>query len=282
MDNTSKLNLLDLINIENDYPELDDIRVDEVEFSLPEVVSVVGADGKTRDTRVVVTSKIPGDDSAPIPVFYWRRPLNDYLPVDLMLERDGVTSSQDVLWQLADNYNVVIPPEDLEHTAPVGDQLVIRVSTESFEWLGEVTAQLFDSVPLSGVLTVKELSGLVYPDHDLPNIGRGQVYTYDLDCTFFSYFLDILTPGIAFDDTSLAGLLNTVVDDYWKASDVPGPFNLRGSEVVFEGAPSELEWGNEHYQKVVCVRLGPLCTNLQGQLNLHYNPVEETVNANQA
>ena len=279
MDNTSKLNLLDLINENNDYPELDDIRIEEVEFSAPEVVSVVGTDGKTRTTKVVVSSRIPGDDSKPIPVYYWRRPLPDYLPSDTVLEKDGVTSAQDVLWQLADNYNIVIPPEDLESTVPNGDLLTLRIKPTALEWLGEVTVGLADSISLADVITVTELTGLRYPDHDDPAIGQAQTYSYDLDCTFFSYFLEVLAPGSAFDDTSLAASLNTVGNDIWVASDEACPFNLRGSTVTFEGSPKGLLWGNENYQNVVVVRLGPLCTNLQGQLNLHYNPVEEVPDA---
>ena len=95
MDNTSKLHLLDLINEKNDYPEFDDIRPDEVEFSAPEVVSVIGSDGKTRTTQVIVTTRIPGDDSKPIPVFYNRRPIQDYLPSDTILEKDNVATSHD-------------------------------------------------------------------------------------------------------------------------------------------------------------------------------------------
>lgn len=278
MDNTSKLHLLDLINEKNDYPEFDDIRPDEVEFSAPEVVSVIGSDGKTRTTKVIVTTRIPGDDSKPIPVFYNRRPIQDYLPSDTILEKDNVTTSHDVLWQLADNYNIVIPSEYLEQTTPTGDdRLLIKLKPESLEWMGDVTVTLQESVSLQDVLKVTELNGFNMPDHDNPDIGQGQVYTYDLDCTFFSYFLDVLAPGIAFDDTSLAASLNTVGDDVWVAQDEAGPFNLRGSTVVFEGNPSGLLWGNENYQKVVAVRLGPLCTNIQGQLNLHYNPIEEEV-----
>lgn len=278
MDNTSKLHLLDLINEKNDYPEFDDIRPDEVEFSAPEVVSVIGSDGKTRTTKVIVTTRIPGDDSKPIPVFYNRRPIQDYLPSDTILEKDNVATSHDVLWQLADNYNIVIPSEYLEQTTPTGDdRLLIKLKPESLEWMGEVTVTLQESVSLQDVLKVTELNGFNMPDHDNPDIGQGQVYTYDLDCTFFSYFLDVLAPGIAFDDTSLAASLNTVGDDVWVAQDEAGPFNLRGSTVVFEGNPSGLLWGNENYQKVVAVRLGPLCTNIQGQLNLHYNPIEEEV-----
>lgn len=279
MDNTSKLHLLDLINEKNDYPEFDDIRPDEVEFSAPEVVSVIGTDGKLRTTKVIVTTQIPGDDSKPIPVFYNRRPLPDYLPPDTILEKDGVSTSHDVLWQLADNYKIVIPPEFLEVTTPVGESLLLQLKPESLEWMGEVTVTLKESVSLIDVLKVTELNGFNMPDHDNPDIGQAQAYTYDLDCTFFSYFLDVLAPGIDFDDTSLAASLNTVGDDVWVAKDEACPFNLRGSSVVFEGNPSGLLWGNENYQNVVAVRLGPLCTNIQGQLNLHYNPIEEVPDA---
>lgn len=279
MDNTSKLHLLDLINEKNDYPEFDDIRPDEVEFSAPEVVSVIGSDGKTRTTQVIVTTRIPGDDSKPIPVFYNRRPIQDYLPPDTILEKDNVTTSHDVLWQLADNYNIVIPIEYLEQTSLQGESLTLRLKPESLEWIGEVTVTLKESVSLIDVLSKTELSGFNYPDHDDPAIGQAQAYTYDLDCTFFAYFLEVLAPGIDFDDTSLAASLNTVGNDLWVARDEACPFNLRGSTVVYEGTPDGLLWGNENYQKVVVVRLGPLCTNIQGQLNLHYYPVEEVPDA---
>lgn len=267
MDNTSKLNLLKLLNEENALPDADKVLPEEVEFSAPEVVSVNGC-----DTKIVATTLIRGDNSEPLDVFYHRRPLPEYLPEDLAFEHDDVVNnSHDVLGLIAEEYDVVLPASDIVPTTPEGDTLLIKAEDGSYEWRGEREATLFIPVSLKDVITVTKLDGLLYPDHQNPAVGQAQVYSFNIDCSFIGYFLDVLIPGIALDDSAMAVSLSSCATETWVASDTPCPYNLRGSEVVFEGTPAELDWGNEAYERVVGIRLGPLCTNIQGVLNLHYN-----------
>lgn len=267
MDNTSKLNLLRLLNEENELPNKEAVLSEEVEFSAPEVVSV-----GDYDTKVIATTKIDGDDSPDLPVFYHRRPLPEYLPEDLSFDHeDVVTNSHDVLGLIAEEHKVVLPPQDIIPTTPVGDTLLLKAEPDSYEWRGERLATLVHTVSLKDVILKTRLDGIFYPDHQNPAIGQAQVYSFNIDCSFIGYFLNVLIPGIAIDDTALAVSLSSCATDIWTASDTPCPFNLRGSEVVFEGSPSDLEWGNTAFEHVVSVRLGPLCTNIQGVLNLHYN-----------
>lgn len=103
----SKQNLLKLINKENAIsPEL---TFDDVDISLPEVVSVDG-----RDSKVTLTSKIRGDEGSQVDVTYHRRDLPDYVTGDLSFDAIGVVTTHDYIPALNDRFNLNLLPEDLE------------------------------------------------------------------------------------------------------------------------------------------------------------------------
>ncbi|EMS7630729.1 hypothetical protein WDI47_004566, partial [Salmonella enterica subsp. enterica serovar Bredeney] len=80
---TSKQNLLKLINEENKISP--PLTFDDVDIGLPEVVSVDG-----RDSEVVLTSKMRGDEGTQVIVDYHRRPLEDYLTGDVAFGDEDV------------------------------------------------------------------------------------------------------------------------------------------------------------------------------------------------
>lgn len=262
---TSKENLLKLINEECKIDPA--LTFDDVDISLPEVVSVDG-----RDSSVVLTSKIKDDEGSEVEVFYHRRPLDEYITGNNTFGDEDIATAHDILAALNDRFDLKILPEDLEDTPRSGNALTLTAEPLSHEWRGNAVIQLKPAVQLNTVLTNTQLDGLLYPDHqsDL-TVGQAYIYSRDIDCTHIKKFLSLLAVGIDVDDTALAEELNKAVPETWIASESAAPFNLHGATVVFDGDPKDLPGANTAFTHVVSVQLTDLCTNFRGALNLHFN-----------
>lgn len=155
---TSKQNLLKLINEENKISP--PLTFDDVDIGLPEVVSVDG-----RDSEVVLTSKMRGDEGTQVIVDYHRRPLEDYLKGDVVFGDEDVHTTHDLLAAINERFNLSILPEDIEDN-PIDGQTHTVVAVEtSHEWRSQAVIELKPATPLAEVITNTELSGLLYPDH---------------------------------------------------------------------------------------------------------------------
>ncbi|QVW55055.1 hypothetical protein pEaSNUABM29_00011 [Erwinia phage pEa_SNUABM_29] len=261
---TSKQNLLKLINEENKISP--PLTFDDVDIGLPEVVSVDG-----RDSEVVLTSKMRGDEGSQVTVDYHRRPLEDYLVGNNVFGDEDVHTTHDLLTAINERFELNILPEDLEDNPVEGQTHTVVAVSLSHEWRSEAVIELKHSTPLAEVVTNTELNGLLYPDHQDTQLGQAYIYSRDIDCSHISRFLSLLAVGIEVDDTALAVELNKVVPEVWVAQDTPAPYNLRGATVVFDGVPADLVGANTEFAKVVSVALTDKCTNFQGNLNLHFN-----------
>lgn len=261
---TSKENLLKLINDECKISPA--LTFDDVDISLPEVVSVDG-----RDSKVELTSKLKDDEGTVVEVWYHRRDLPDYLKNDLSFGDEDVVSTHDLLQAINERFKLNLLPEDIEDN-PVdkAEHLVVAVPT-SHEWRGDVLIKMIKALPLSDLIQTTDLSGLLYPDHQQTDYGQAALYSYPVDCSHISRFLNLLVTGVQVDDTALAVELNKVVSDVWVAKDEPADWNLRGATVVFDGETRNLVGANTKFAYVVSVQLTDLCTNFRGTLNLHYN-----------
>ncbi|MGL5397345.1 MAG: hypothetical protein ACRDBQ_19010 [Shewanella sp.] len=262
---TSKQNLLKLINAENRIePPLTDKDVD---IGLPEVVSVEG-----RDSCVVLTSKMRGDEGSQVAVCYHRRALSDYTDVDNVFGDEDIRTTHDLLVPINERFNLNLIPEDFEdHPVSLGNHTIIA-KADSHEWRKGAVIEVIKAIPLVDVITKTDLSGLVYPDHQNTAIGQAYVYSYPIDCTAVNYFLKLLAVDVDIDDNALSVVMNIVFHERWCAQDEPAPFNLRGAVVVFDGLTKDLIGANPEFENVVSLRLSDKCTNLQGILNLHFNP----------
>ncbi|ELH2353408.1 hypothetical protein RPY65_004403 [Salmonella enterica] len=261
---TSKQNLLKLINEENKISP--PLTFDDVDIGLPEVVSVDG-----RDSEVVLTSKMRGDEGTQVIVDYHRRPLEDYLKGDVAFGDEDVQTTHDLLAAINERFNLSILPEDIEDNPIEGQTHTVVAVETSHEWRSQAVIELKPATPLAEVITNTELSGLLYPDHQDIQLGQAYIYSRDIDCSHISRFLSLLAVGIEVDDTALAIELNKCVPEIWVAEDAPSPYNLRGATVVFDGVPADLPGANTAFAKVVSVQLTDKCTNFQGTLNLHFN-----------
>lgn len=261
---TSKENLLKLINDECKISPA--LTFDDVDISLPEVVSVDG-----RDSSVVLTSKLKDDEGSEVEVFYHRRPLPDYIKDDNTFGDEDIASAHDILAAINDRFDLNILPEDVEDTPRSGNAMTLTAEPLSHEWRGDVVIQLKPAVQLNTVITNTQLNGLRYPDHQDTSVGQAYIYSRDIDCSHISKFLSLLAVGIDVDDTALAEELSKVVPELWVSSDTAVPYNLHGATVVFDGVPADLPGANTAFERVVSIQLTDLCTNFQGALNLHFN-----------
>lgn len=259
----SKQNLLKLINKENGIsPEL---TFDDVDISLPEVVSVDG-----RDSKVTLTSKIRGDEGSQVDVTYHRRDLPDYVTGDLSFDTIGVVTTHDYIPALNERFDLNLLPEDLEDAPVAGDSHTVVAVPTSHEWRGSVTLQLIAAVPLASVVPLTELDGLVYPDHQMTALGQASVYSYDLDASALDSWIPALRAGTA-DMSAFAKALNTVVPEEWVNELNAVPYNLSQAVFQFYGTPANFPGTNPDYDNVLGLQLSPLCTNFQGTLLLHFN-----------
>lgn len=261
---TSKENLLKLINDECKISPA--LTFDDVDISLPEVVSVDG-----RDSSVVLTSKLKDDEGSEVEVFYHRRPLPDYIKGDNTFGDEDIASAHDILSAVNDRFGLNILPQDVEDTPRSGNAMTLTAEPLSHEWRGDVVIQLKPAVQLNTVVTSTQLDGLRYPDHQDTTIGQAYIYSRDIDCSHIKKFLSLLAVGIDVDDTALAEELNKVVPETWVSSDTAVPYNVHDAIVVFDGAPADLPGANTAFERVVSIQLTTLCTNFQGALNLHFN-----------
>lgn len=259
----SKQNLLKLINKENKISP--PLTFDDVDISLPEVVSVDG-----RDSKVTLTSKLKGDEGSQVEVMYHRRDLSDYIKDDLSFDAIGVDTTHDFIPALNDRFDLNLLPEDLED-APVagGTHTVVAVAT-SHEWRGSVTLTIIPAVPLATVIPLVDLDGLVYPDHQTTQYGQAALYSYDLDATKLASWIPALRAGTA-DMTAFAKALSTIVPELWVNELNAVPYNLQQASFQFYGSPANYPGTNPAYQSVLGLKLGALCTNFQGTLLLHFN-----------
>ncbi|QVW28658.1 putative virion structural protein [Erwinia phage pEa_SNUABM_8] len=259
----SKQNLLKLINKENAIAPA--LTFDDVDISLPEVVSVDG-----RDSKVTLTSKIKGDEGSQIDVTYHRRDLPDYVKDDLSFDAIGVVSTHDYIPALNDRFNLNLLPEDLEDAPVSGDSHTVVAVPTSHEWRGNVTLQIIQAVPLASVIPLNELDGLKYPDHQTIAVGQASTYSYDLDATRLASWIPQLRAGTA-DMTAFAKELSTVVPELWVNDLNAAPYNLQQASFAFYGSPSTIPGTNPEYTNVLGLNLSVLCSNFQGTLLLHFN-----------
>lgn len=259
----SKQNLLKLINKENAIIPV--LTFDDVDISLPEVVSIDG-----RDSKVTLTSKIKDDEGSQVDVTYHRRDLADYVKDNLTFDGIGVATTHDFIPAINDRFKLNLLPEDLEDAAVSGDTHTVKAVSLSHEWRGVVTIQIIQVVSLESIIPNNILDGLVYPDHQSVAIGQASVYSYDLDATSLSAWIPQLRSGTA-DMAAFAKDLSSIVPELWVSELNVVPYNLQQSSFAFYGPTASNPGTNPNYTNVLGLNLSVLCSNFLGTLLLHFN-----------
>lgn len=256
---TSKQKLLKLINTENNISP--PLTFSDVEIGEPTGTGV--------DTQVVLTSKLKGDESTTLTVTYHRRNLPDYLTGELVFGNDSVVTASDLLNAINAKYNLNILPSDIVDAKVEGETHQLTANEKSYEWCGVVTLTLHDPIDLTELLPVTQLENLVeYPS---TKKGNAAVYSHPIDFTAEKDYLDPITINDTVDLVELATKLDGVVDEKWVSVPKNAPNNLYGARVIYDGPTAGYEGANTKFTRVLVLTLSPLCSNLTGNLLIHFN-----------
>ena len=256
---TSKQKLLKLINTENNISP--PLTFSDVDIGEPTGTGV--------DTQVVLTSKLKGDESTTLTVTYHRRNLPDYLTGELVFGNDSVVTSSDLLNAINAKYNLNILPSDIVDAKVEGETHQLTANEKSYEWCGVVTLTLRDPIDLTELLPVTQLENLVeYPS---TKKGNAAVYSHPIDFTAEKDYLDPITINDTVDLVELATKLANVVDEKWVSVPKNAANNLYGAKVIYDGPTAGYEGANTKFTRVLVLTLSPLCSNLTGNLLIHFN-----------
>ena len=256
---TSKQKLLKLINTENNISP--PLTFSDVDIGEPTGTGV--------DTQVVLTSKLKGDESTTLTVTYHRRNLPDYLTGELVFGNDSVVTASDLLNAINAKYNLNILPSDIVDAKVEGETHQLTANEKSYEWCGVVTLTLRDPIDLTELLPVTQLENLVeYPS---TKKGNAAVYSHPIDFTAEKDYLDPITINDTIDLVELATKLDGVVDEKWVSVPKNAVYNLYGAKVIYDGPTEGYEGANTKFTRVLVLTLSPLCSNLTGNLLIHFN-----------
>lgn len=256
---TSKQKLLKLINTENNISP--PLTFSDVDIGEPTGTGV--------DTQVVLTSKLKGDESTTLTVTYHRRNLPDYLTGELVFGNDSVVTASDLLNAINAKYNLNILPSDIVDAKVEGEAHQLTANEKSYEWCGVVTLTLHDPIDLTELLPVTQLENLVeYPS---TKKGNAAVYSHPIDFTAEKDYLDPITINDTVDLVELATKLDGVVDEKWVSVPKNAPNNLYGAKIIYDGPTAGYEGANTKFTRVLVLTLSPLCSNLTGNLLIHFN-----------
>lgn len=256
---TSKQKLLKLINTENNISP--PLTFSDVEIGEPTGTGV--------DTQVVLTSKLKGDESTTLTVTYHRRNLPDYLTGELVFGNDSVVTASDLLNAINAKYNLNILPSDIVDAKVEGETHQLTANEKSYEWCGVVTLTLRDPIDLTELLPVTQLENLVeYPS---TKKGNAAVYSHPIDFTSEKDYLDPITINDTVDLVELATKLDGVVDEKWVSVPKNAAYNLYGAKIIYDGPTAGYEGANTKFTRVLVLTLSPLCSNLTGNLLIHFN-----------
>lgn len=256
---TSKQKLLKLINTENNISP--PLTFSDVEIGEPTGTGV--------DTQVVLTSKLKGDESTTLTVTYHRRNLPDYLTGELVFGNDNVVTASDLLNAINAKYNLNILPSDIVDAKVEGETHQLTANEKSYEWCGVITLTLRDPIDLTELLPVTQLENLVeYPS---TKKGNAAVYSHPIDFTAEKDYLDPITINDTVDLVELATKLDGVVDEKWVSVPKNAAYNLCAAKIIYDGPTAGYEGANTKFTRVLVLTLSPLCSNLTGNLLIHFN-----------
>ncbi|MDP4360184.1 hypothetical protein QR510_26455, partial [Escherichia coli] len=101
--------------------------------------------------------------------------------------------------------------------------------------------------------------------------GNAAVYSHPIDFTAEKDYLDPITINDTVDLVELAAKLDGVVDEKWVSVPKNAANNLYGAKVIYDGPTAGYEGANTKFTRVLVLTLSPLCSNLTGNLLIHFN-----------
>ncbi|MND25674.1 hypothetical protein D3C81_144460 [compost metagenome] len=270
--------LLELVNSRSNITLRDDII---------EVRDVTALEG--RQTQVTLKVRKSFDPFAPVPFtgeapfIYNRLDLATFFAgVKINLTLDLPTTTSHLVEILAAEYGYVFDDDDFyEEIITVGNAhgYTLRATPRSLRWVGEFDVNLLPRDDLVKLSKVTDLGGLdVVENQGRPMVTHVKQFT---DGLFYGSYLKNVRKGPVVDTTNLAKYISVIYGDLpagiqgpWQHSSVPGPRNLFGARVTYNGRVED--YGvvpyNSASTKVLVIALSPTyCTDVGGDLVIYYS-----------
>ena len=229
---------------------------------------------RTPTTDTLCSLEITGRAGAVIEhkVKYNRVPINELLPEALEIEPGGWVNTSELLRDVATKYGIALTDDDIlvkKINPSVGDSVDITIVSDHPIWLGSIPVKVVE--PADSLLSLIKVVDLVLPDNEIDLKKDARLLYYGYDFTELSTLLGECEVGGKID-TELRRHINATVSHKWVNATTNKQYNMYGGAVAYNG-PTELFTGkcNKKYANLMVFTLGPKCTNLKGDLFLHYN-----------
>lgn len=270
--------LLELINSRNTIQ----LQDDTIAILNPTVVS-------GRETKVLLKVRKSFDPFAPVPFvgeadFKYNRldAATFFDGVKINVTMDLPTTTSAFLDILRDAYGYQFDSDDFYEeiiTVANAHGYRLRATPRSLRWIGELVVNLMPREDLADIALVTDLGSL----NPVQNQGRPFV-TYDkpfTDGIYYGSYLKGIKRGAVQDGAYLATIMSTLyanlgvgVGQTWTYAAIPGPKNLFGARVTFNGRVEDIGAVpyNRAATKVLVIQLSPAhCTDVSGTLVVYYN-----------
>lgn len=270
--------LLEIAGARNNVTLREDI------IQIADVTALVG-----RQTQVTLKVRKSFDPFAPVPFegssifIYNRLDLGTFfegVKINLTLDLPATTSH--LIDILSAEYGYVFDSDDFyEEVITVANAhgYVLRATPRSLRWVGELTVNLLPRDDLGQLTKVSDLGGLdVVENQGRRFVTHVKPFT---DGLFYGSYLVNIRKGAITDATNLAKYLDVIYGSLtigtpgtWKYSNTPGPRNLFGATVKYNGRVENYNLipYNSAATKALVIELSShYCTDLAGDLVIYYN-----------
>ncbi|MNU63351.1 hypothetical protein D3C71_526040 [compost metagenome] len=270
--------LLEIASFRNGVTLRDDI------IDIRDVTALTG-----RQTQVTLKVRKSFDPFAPVPFsgeslfIYNRLDLGTFFGgVKVNLTLDLPTTTSHLVDILSAEYGYVFDSDDFYEeiiTVSNAHGYKLRATPRSLRWVGEFSVNLLPRDDLATLAKVTNLGGLdVVENQGRTFVTHVKPFT---DGLFYGSYLKTVRKGPVTDAANLTRYLDSIyghlpagIQGSWKSSNTPGPRNLFGAKVTYNGRVED--YGVVPYNaastKVLVIELSPTyCTDLAGDLVIYYS-----------
>lgn len=303
LNKTSDLLVLDFINEKNPTAA---IELTKVSFADPVAKSPEDTAADGTNTELLVKSRKNSGYIGDQTVDYNRlNGVSLFRNVTAYLDVKSPKKTEDLLTLLNSQYGLKLTADDIvsatipdgtnpplqnpDDADPTPVDHTITFADDCLAFIGTIPVKIGPKPQvgerLSLVITNTKLDGLVYPDGESATKGQGYIYSYGIDATAISAFLKAQATGIMANDTAFAVEMNKIVPELWVSDAAAKDYNLKGSNVTYNGPTIKkvddgaggtkdepVEGANTAFNTVMLLELDDSkCSNFTGTLYLHYN-----------
>lgn len=270
--------LIELINIANHQRFTDA----DLMFGAPVAIPDAGNGNTQIDVLPVATSGLTAGLSNKVTIPYERLDIGQYfegaLPV-VYLDPTQVNIAA-ILAALTTQYQIYT-------TAGANDGFTVTISADNttailvpnpnhLVWIGQVTVIINTQPQLATLITNTNLQGFGVPAQLSATCPLAEAYYGPIMANGLLNELQLIPSGYSFSQYLPSWVMGTaILNEPWYASSTPGPYNIYGSRVVYNGpavGPYQILLGGTAFSGwVMVVELGVACTNRCGHLIIIYN-----------